>query len=138
MKSQKGQSLVETALILPIILMILFGITDFGRIFHAYLTLDHAGREAARVATVGSTLGTIQTKITNATDTLESNTPGDPKKVGQTIYFGTSVVTDSTTTPTSGDEVKIELTYKVDFLTPIISQIVGEFDLKDTTVMRVE
>lgn len=131
MKSQKGQSLVETALILPILLMLIFGITDFGRIFHAYLTLDHAGREAARVATVGSTLGTIQTKITNATDTLENN-------VGKKVFFGGSEVSDVTKSPTSGEEVEIELTYKVDFLTPIISQIVGEFDLKDTTVMRVE
>ena len=44
MKSQKGQAIVETALILPILLMLLFGITDFGRIFHVYLTLDHAGK----------------------------------------------------------------------------------------------
>ncbi|MGN7297719.1 TadE/TadG family type IV pilus assembly protein [Ferdinandcohnia sp. SAFN-114] len=138
MKSQKGQSLVETALILPIILMILFGITDFGRIFHAYLTLDHAGREAARVATVGSDLGTIQTTISNATDTLESDDPSNPKMVGKTVYFGSTVVTDASATPTSGEEVKIELTYEVDFLTPIIGQIIGEFDLKDTTVMRVE
>ncbi|MEH7225121.1 TadE/TadG family type IV pilus assembly protein [Bacillus sp. JJ1566] len=131
MKSQKGQSLVETALILPILLMLIFGITDFGRIFHAYLTLDHAGREAARVATVGSNLGTIHTKITDATDSLGSS-------VGKKVFFGASIVTDTTATPTSGDEVKIELTYKVDFLTPIIGQIIGEFDLKDTTVMRVE
>ena len=33
MKSQKGQAIVETALILPILLMLLFGITDFGRLF---------------------------------------------------------------------------------------------------------
>ena len=63
MKSQKGQAIVEIALILPILLMLLFGITDFGRLFHAYLTLDHAGREAARVASVGTEDGVIRTKI---------------------------------------------------------------------------
>ncbi len=63
MKSQKGQAIVETALILPILLMLLFGITDFGRLFHAYLTLDHAGREAARAASVGTEDGVIILKI---------------------------------------------------------------------------
>ncbi len=53
MKSEKGQSLVEFALVLPVLVMLLFGITDFGRAFHAYLTIDHAGREAARAASIG-------------------------------------------------------------------------------------
>ena len=69
MKSQKGQAIVETALILPILLMLLFGITDFGRLFHAYLTLDHAGREAARAASVGTEDGVILSKIIEDTST---------------------------------------------------------------------
>ena len=39
MKSEKGQSLVEFALVIPLLILLLFGIVDFGRIFHAYLTL---------------------------------------------------------------------------------------------------
>ncbi|MFB4169681.1 TadE/TadG family type IV pilus assembly protein [Virgibacillus sp. JSM 102003] len=126
MKSQKGQSLVETALILPILLLLVFGITDFGRIFHAYLTLDHAGREAARTATIGSSDSVIRAKITDATSSL------DEDNLGITITPGGEA------NRTSGSEVTITLTYPVDFLTPVIGQIIEEFDLKDTTVMRVE
>ena len=50
MKSERGQSLVEFALVVPVLLLLLFGIIDFGRVFHASLTIDHAGREAARAA----------------------------------------------------------------------------------------
>ena len=53
MKSEKGQSLVEFALVLPLLILLLFGIIDFGRIFNAYLTIDHAGRDAARTASIG-------------------------------------------------------------------------------------
>jgi Flp pilus assembly protein TadG len=126
MKSQKGQAIVETALILPILLMLLFGITDFGRIFHAYLTLDHAGREAARAASVGTEDGVILSKIIEDTSSLNGFNPGNP------------ISPAGKANRESGSNVTITLTYPVDFLTPIIGQIIGEFELKDKTVMRVE
>lgn len=126
MKSQKGQAIVETALILPILLMLLFGITDFGRIFHVYLTLDHAGREAARAASVGTEDGDIKLKVGNASAGLDQ---------GKLSVDISPIGKDSRK---SGSEVTITLTYPIDFLTPIIGQIIGEFELKDKTVMRVE
>lgn len=47
-KRGKGQSLVELAIILPILLIILLGIIDFGRVFYAYVTITNASREGAR------------------------------------------------------------------------------------------
>ncbi len=138
MKSQKGQSLVETALILPILLLLVFGITDFGRIFHAYLTLDHAGREAARVASIGSGLDDVADEIKEATSTLESNDSETDNKVNYQIICEETKPNECTEKPNSGEDVIITLTYPVDFLTPVIGQIIEEFDLKDTTVMRVE
>ena len=126
MKSQKGQALVETALILPILLMLLFGITDFGRIFHVYLTLDHAGREAARAAAVGLEDVVIEERIENASGGLDQD-----KLDIDILPLGKS-------NRNSGGDVTITLTYPVDFLTPIIGQIIGEFDLENITVMRVE
>jgi hypothetical protein len=55
---QKGQGLVEFALILPLLLLMVFGIIEFGRMFQAYLTLQHAAREAARYAVTGQPGGT--------------------------------------------------------------------------------
>lgn len=123
MKSEKGQSLVEFALVIPLLVMILFGIVDFGRIFHTYLTLDHAGREAARAASIGKDDTTIKSVAVND---------------ASSINLTTDQVSISPSTRTSGSDVKITITYPVDFLTPVIGQIIGTFDLKDTTVMRVE
>ena len=43
-----GQELVEFAIILPLLLLIVFGAVDLGRLFHAYITISNAAREGAR------------------------------------------------------------------------------------------
>ncbi len=50
-----GQSLVEFALLLPVLLLLLVGVFDLGRAFHALITLNNAGREAARYGTLHRT-----------------------------------------------------------------------------------
>ena len=44
----KGQSLLEFALMLPILLLIVIGVIEFGRIFLLYTEASNAAREAAR------------------------------------------------------------------------------------------
>jgi hypothetical protein len=53
-KSKMGQSLVEFALALPILLFILLGLLEATRWFHAYLAVQYASREAARFAVTGN------------------------------------------------------------------------------------
>ena len=50
---RRGQTLVEFALTLPILLLLLFGVIEFGRIFQAWVTLQNAARAAARYAVTG-------------------------------------------------------------------------------------
>lgn len=50
-----GQGLVEFALLLPILVLLLIGVFDLGRAFHALITLNNAGREAARFGTLHRT-----------------------------------------------------------------------------------
>ncbi|MCG7344135.1 pilus assembly protein [Sporosarcina sp. ACRSL] len=126
MKSQRGQALVEAAFIIPILLILLFGITDFGRVFHAYLTLDHAGREAARVATVGAEDTEIAARIEQATSSLNKD------KVTHTIS------PSGKSNRPSGSEVTITLKYSIDLLMPLISHLSGPIELENKTVMRVE
>ena len=45
-RPHRGQTLVEFALTLPILLLLLFGIIEFGRIFQAWVTLQNAARTA--------------------------------------------------------------------------------------------
>jgi len=54
-RSQASQSLIEFALISPVLLLLLFGITDIGRAVFYYDTLSHAAREGARAAVRAST-----------------------------------------------------------------------------------
>lgn len=49
----RGQTLAEFALSLPILLILMFGIIEFGRIFQAWVTIQNAARNAARYASTG-------------------------------------------------------------------------------------
>lgn len=46
-KQEKGQAMIEMVLILPLILFIMAGAFDFGRVIHAYVVVENAAREAA-------------------------------------------------------------------------------------------
>jgi len=123
-KSQKGQSMVEFALVIPVLILLLFGILDFGRVFHAYLTIDHAGREAAREASIGKDDGTIRSVAVNKASSINlAESQVDISPGG---------------TKSSGSQVTITITYPISFLTPVISSITGPITLKNSTVMRVE
>lgn len=50
--AQRGQSLVEMALTLPVVLMLLMGIMDFGRMMFLYSQVSNAAREGARYGSV--------------------------------------------------------------------------------------
>ena len=45
---ERGAALIETALIVPVVFLILFGLVDGGLLFKDYLTVSHASREGAR------------------------------------------------------------------------------------------
>ena len=47
---QRGADLVELALMLPLLLLVLLGVADFGRAMHTYITITNAAREGARYA----------------------------------------------------------------------------------------
>jgi Flp pilus assembly protein TadG len=49
----RGAAAVEFALLLPLLLLIVFGIVDFGRLLNAQITLTQAAREGARLAALG-------------------------------------------------------------------------------------
>jgi Flp pilus assembly protein TadG len=47
---EKGSSLVEFSLILPLLILIISGVADFGRAYHDYIIISNASREGARFA----------------------------------------------------------------------------------------
>ncbi len=57
---ERGQSLIEFAIVLPVFMLIIFGLVDVGRLVYTNATLSQAAREGARLAAseanwVGST-----------------------------------------------------------------------------------
>lgn len=123
---QKGQSLVETAFILPIIILILTGIIDFGLLFNNYMVIVNASREGARSAAVGSSDASISTAISSITSTL------DQTKLTITIYPAESL-------RKKGDEVIVTVEYDNQLITPVVGAIVpNPVRLRGKTVMRME
>lgn len=52
-RSLTAQGMVEFALVLPVLLMLIFGIIEFGRIFQAWLSVQNSARFAVRYAVTG-------------------------------------------------------------------------------------
>jgi Flp pilus assembly protein TadG len=71
---QKGTSLVEFALILPILALLLFGLLDFAKAFNYWNDETHLAAEGARWAVVNSNPGgsqTLQQYLQSQADTTE-------------------------------------------------------------------
>lgn len=76
-RSESGQSLVEVALTLPVLLLILIGLADFGRAFHYSIQISDAAREAASYA--ARTVGVTEAQVRQvACDELGLVDYGDP------------------------------------------------------------
>jgi Flp pilus assembly protein TadG len=74
LRDQRGQSMTEFALVLPILALLLFGVIQFGLVFNNYLTLTDAVRAGARKAAVSRRLpdprGAAETATRNAATDL--------------------------------------------------------------------
>jgi Flp pilus assembly protein TadG len=53
-RDDRGAAAVEFALILPLLVMLIVGMIQFGFVFNAYITVTHAAREGARMAAVNA------------------------------------------------------------------------------------
>jgi Flp pilus assembly protein TadG len=118
LKSTKGQSLVEMALVLPIFMIIVFGIVDFGMIFNAYQIVGNASREGARSMAVGQNEATVNTIVKDKLSSLPADST--PEITIEELN--------------GGYDAKVTVTYNYDSNTPL------GFDLGITrsTTMRVE
>lgn len=55
-RSERGVELIETAITIPMLLLIAVGIFEFGRAYQSWQILTNAAREGARVSVLPSTL----------------------------------------------------------------------------------
>ena len=55
-REQSGQAFVELALVLPVLLLLLLGVVQFGTVFRDYIALTDATRVGARQAAVSRSI----------------------------------------------------------------------------------
>ena len=126
LKDDKGQSMVEFAMILPILLLIVVGIIEFGFLFSGYLALSNASREAVRTASLGASDSDAIQRAKDVALTLE------PSKMIVTI-------SPAVASRDRGDSVTVAIAYEYDFLTPFMEAIFGSnLQLESEATMRVE
>jgi Flp pilus assembly protein TadG len=99
---ERGQSLVEFALIIPLFLLLMFAIVDFGMGFYSWITVTNAAREGARIGAVGADSATIQQRVKDTAGSLNnsnltisvSNAQGNSgETVGVTVHYNYQLIT---------------------------------------------
>ena len=128
LKSEKGQAMVEFALVLPILLLLLCCIIDFGWIFGNQLLANNASREAARYTAIHY--------YDSSTDDDQTIAAGIVTARAPTLNSPTVILIKSVL----GDSITVNVNSSVSLLTPIISAMFpdGEYSVTAQCIMRLE
>jgi len=111
-QSNRGQSLLEFAIILPVLLVIVAGVLDIGRLYFSYVAVTDAASEGVAYAATHPTNESLI--VARARDA--SNMTADESEI----------VFQCPTCPAvgSGDTVTVTVTYSFTLATPIVNAIV--------------
>ncbi|HHP50711.1 MAG TPA: pilus assembly protein [Moorella mulderi] len=122
MKSQRGQALVETAVALLVLILVLGGIIEFGRIFHTKLLLTQAAREGVRVGVVGGNDREIRQAV---------------KKMAPQVSDRDIDIKPPSNQRTRGGDLTVTVRRKVDLAFPLPG-LPNPYPVEAKAVMRVE
>jgi Flp pilus assembly protein TadG len=137
-----GQSLIELALTLPLLLIILFGAIDLGRLFFAYVTITNASREGARYGMTSLSAavqsGDLQGTVKEHTISASPAVLGASTVTTECAPYDLSVPYSSAycTSAQTGDRVRVTVTYNFYFATMYLFKI-GSMTLSSSTVMVI-
>lgn len=124
LRGEDGQTAVEFAIVVPILLLVVFAIVQFGMVFNNNITLTDAVRSGARVATVSrlaaDPTGTVVTRVRAAAVNLHA------------ADLNVSVAS----TWTHGGDVTVTATYP--YSISLLGLVVKSGRLESTTIERVE
>jgi len=134
-RGQQGAAAIEFAIILPLLVLLIFGMIEFSVLFYDKAMITNASREGARAGIVFATPAPIsdneirQIVATYCSDHLVSFQPG-------------SVVTTSVarTGTSSGDRLTVRVVYPYNFLIlpNVVTGLTGTITLSAETIMRME
>ena len=128
-RSQRGASMVEFAIVLPLFVVMVFGIIEAGWLFAQLTETRNAAREGARIAVVD--FGTA-TQIATETCNRASLTAGG----GSVEITTVGDVTDPIGDPTASVTVTVDKSYSA--ITGLFNPLFGGTSLDSTVTMRVE
>lgn len=127
-RDDRGAAAVEMALVLPILLLLVFGIIDFGRMLNTQIQLTEAAREGARAAAIQNTTDAAEARVT----AVLGATPVD-------VYVSDDPAPCLAAAPGSDAIVQVDHTFT--FITPfaalagLFGGTSGEIDMTATGVM---
>ena len=128
-RNQRGAALLETAITLPIILLVCVSIFEFGRAYQTWQVLTNAAREGARVAV-----------LAESTDGMVTEVVRNYMQSGQLPQFASAAVNVERTVPFGSNTAsRITVTYPFDFivLNPVVRLInAGSTTGQGTTMMQ--
>ena len=133
-KREDGQSLVEFAMVVPIFLLVLFAIVDFGMAFHAWITVTNSAREGARVGAVHAPVATIEQRVRDTATSLDE----------ANLHVTVTNADDQGGQP--GESVVVDVSYDYSLMTPLANllhivsggAIADTFSLDSVADMRLE
>lgn len=151
-RGARGQSLVEFALVFPIMMLLIAGFFEIGRAVFAFNTIANAARQGARVAAVNQLAD-----VTECNELWPIDDPYEPhwsfrgcailaaKTLGITttnvgISYSTPPSTTLTCNPTLhvGCIASVTVTYSYSIATPFVNKLIGPITMSQTSQMPVE
>lgn len=129
----RGQSIVEFALILPVLLLLLMGLFDFGRFILAYNTVSDAARDGARVAIVNQKSADICQIAAERAVAIALPTTCAPNATAVGVY-----VTSSCGTVAIDCRQTVQVRYQLQPITPMLGAIIGPLTVGASSTVKVE
>jgi Flp pilus assembly protein TadG len=125
LRDNRGQAAVEVAIVLPVLLLIMLAIFQFGIVFKEYLSLTDAVREGARKAAVARHL-----------DKPDEYVKAEVVKAGADLDGFTVEMVDVTSAWQRGEDVVVFASYPYEI--SLLGMVVREGEMKSETTERVE
>ena len=127
-RNERGTALIETAITIPIILLVCVGIFEFGRAYQTWEVLTNAAREGARVAIIaGSSDGDVSGRVQQYLQDGGVLRQGQPlASVGGSVVINRTVALTASST---ASQVEVDLPFQFMVLNPVV-RLVNPSDTK--------
>ena len=106
---KRGQAMVEFAMVLPIFMLVLSGVCDFGFMLYQRMTVINAAREGARAAAMVSSAGAIESTATGAAQSAAIQAGLTLSAVAVTCTHASTTI--ACTAAVVGDFVNVQTSY---------------------------